>query len=322
MKNNKLISALLALLVCLSLVVSVSATGSADAESALTYTVEASSSTVKPGDSVTVTVSIAENTGFYYALLSLKYDPDLFVIERNAANAVTSVAVETNTADFGNNISVGTEGTGIITIVVGGSPFQIFGNASATKFEQNGMLIKATFTVREDVEEDVISLFTLDAEPTNVLVNNMVSGFENLANGYAEKVTVNDDKNCNLVSPNHDCGNYDPAIDAAVPADCENGGLTEGTHCPVCYKVFTKQEETPALGHKYGDWEVTKEATTKAPGEEKRVCSVCGDIETREIAKRSAFTTPVIVALVIAGVALIALVAVFVIRKKKLFFWK
>ena len=36
MKNNKLISALLALLVCLSLVVSVSATGSADAESALT----------------------------------------------------------------------------------------------------------------------------------------------------------------------------------------------------------------------------------------------------------------------------------------------
>ena len=322
MKNNKLISTLLVLLVCLSLVFSVSAAAPAEAESALTYTVEASAPTVKPGDSVTVTVSIAENTGFYFALLSLRYDPELFEIERNDANAITSFDIEKNTADFGSNLSVGTTGTGIITIAVGGNPFAIFGNANAPKYEKNGMLIKATFTVKDTADKDVISLFTLDAQPTNVLVDNMVSDFENLADGYAKAVNVDYIQNCNLVSPNHDCNNYEPAIDAAVDADCVNGGLTEGTHCPVCYKVFVAQKETDPAGHKYGDWEVVKEATKKAPGEEKRVCSVCGDVETRAIAKLPAISTPVVVALVIAGVALIALVAVLVIRKKKLFFWK
>jgi hypothetical protein len=323
MKNNKLISALLVLLVCLSLVFSVSATSSANAESALTYTVEASSSTVKPGDSVTVTIGIAENTGFYYALVGLKYDPELFVIEHDDKGNVSSIVVEENTTDFGD-ISVGNKGTGLITIVVGGNPFAIFDNPDAPKYEKNGMLVKVTFTVKETADVDVISLFTLEAHKSNVLVNNMVEieNIGDLEKGYAKDVYVDWIRNCNLVSTNHDCSNYDPAIDAAVAPDCVNTGLTEGTHCPVCYKVFVEQKVVDALGHKYGDWTVTKEATTKAPGEEQRVCSVCGDIETREIAKRSVFTTPVVIALIVAVVALVALVAVFVIRKKKLLFWK
>jgi hypothetical protein len=46
-----------------------------------------------------------------------------------------------------------------------------------------------------------------------------------------------------------------------------------------------KQTELPATGHSYGEWTVSKEATTEAEGEEKRVCSGCGDEETRSIAK-------------------------------------
>ena len=521
MKNNKLYSALLVLLVCLSLVVSVSAADSANVESPLTYTVEASASTVKPGDTVTVTVGITENTGFYYAKLSLKYDPDLFVIERDDANAVSNLAIETNTEDYGDKISVSTKTAGTVIITVGGKPFDIYGNPDAPAFEKDGMLIKATFTVKETVAEDVVSLFSLTAHPTDLMVNNMV-GFDNLTEGFAKKVAIDDSKNCNIISANHDCGAYEPAVDAAVPADCLNTGLTEGSHCSVCYEVLVEQKVTEALGHtggqatcialavcercgvsygemldhtwtwvvdveatfettglkhqecttegctavqnentvievvtcthemvktekvettcetdgmqeywtcsiceriysdeagqlqttldelkittdghksekiegtdatctttgltdgekcsvcgvilvkqevtpvidhtkevlpavsatcaatglteglkcsvcgeilveqktteklthKYGEWEVSKKATTKAPGEEKRVCADCGEIDTREIPQKDPLiSTPVLIALIVAGVAAVALVAVLVIRKKKL----
>ena len=42
--------------------------------------------------------------------------------------------------------------------------------------------------------------------------------------------------------------------------------------------------------HSYGPWTVTKEATQTAAGEEKRVCSSCGAIQTRDIAQLG--TTP------------------------------
>ena len=37
--------------------------------------------------------------------------------------------------------------------------------------------------------------------------------------------------------------------DEAVAPDCENTGLTEGSHCSACGEVFVAQEEVDALGH-------------------------------------------------------------------------
>ena len=37
--------------------------------------------------------------------------------------------------------------------------------------------------------------------------------------------------------------------------------------------------------HTYGDWQVTKQATCKEEGSQQRTCSVCGKVETQEIAK-------------------------------------
>lgn len=46
---------------------------------------------------------------------------------------------------------------------------------------------------------------------------------------------------------------HTPVIDAAVPATCKDTGLTEGSHCAVCNKIFVKQVETPKEQHNFID---------------------------------------------------------------------
>lgn len=62
--------------------------------------------------------------------------------------------------------------------------------------------------------------------------------------------------------------------------ECTEEGCTE-----------TKKETVKATGHKYGDWKVTKEATTTAEGEKQRECSVCKNVEKQTIPKKSSTNT-------------------------------
>ncbi|MDO4380402.1 MAG: C1 family peptidase [Clostridia bacterium] len=79
--------------------------------------------------------------------------------------------------------------------------------------------------------------------------------------------------------------NHVYVIDAATEPTCTKPGYTQGMHCSSCNLVITAQTEIPALGHSYGEWETVKTATCTAEGEEKEVCSVCGDTRTRKIEK-------------------------------------
>lgn len=83
-----------------------------------------------------------------------------------------------------------------------------------------------------------------------------------------------------------DPGHRDVVIDAAVEATCETDGLTEGSHCAACGKVFTSQQTIPALGHDWGEWTVARAATCAAEGEEQRTCSHdASHVEMRSIEK-------------------------------------
>ncbi len=74
---------------------------------------------------------------------------------------------------------------------------------------------------------------------------------------------------------------------------CTEDGSEDGLQCDMCYKYFTDTNCTTetvapaiisALGHAYGNWQVTKPATYTEAGEEQRVCSRdASHVETRPL---------------------------------------
>lgn len=61
-----------------------------------------------------------------------------------------------------------------------------------------------------------------------------------------------------------------------IPATCEQDGVRTYT-CDICHT--TKSEPIKAIGHSYGAWTTTKEATVSSKAEHKRICSTCGKEE-------------------------------------------
>ena len=59
---------------------------------------------------------------------------------------------------------------------------------------------------------------------------------------------------------------HEPVIDKKIEPDCENPGLTEGSHCYHCRKILTEQKTIPALGHNWSDPDCTNA----------KHCSTCG----------------------------------------------
>ena len=69
---------------------------------------------------------------------------------------------------------------------------------------------------------------------------------------------------------------FTEVTDDAVAPTCGATGLTEGSHCSVCGKVFVEQQTVPATGmHTYGEKVVAP--TYGAEGYTLHTCSVCGD---------------------------------------------
>ncbi len=68
-------------------------------------------------------------------------------------------------------------------------------------------------------------------------------------------------------------------------ATCKEVGLTEGKKCDTCGEILVAQVEIAKLAHTFGDWTTSKVPSCTAEGEEARMCSVCGESETRPLAK-------------------------------------
>lgn len=344
MKNNKLFSVLLALLVCLSMVVSASATSESD----LSFTLESDSSVealgnavVGAGETFTVTVNIEKNPGVLAAIVYAEYDSN--VLELVSAKAVAE-NVKANPLN------------GRVHIVVGNTD-AIF---TPDKFEPvatTGAVAELTFKVL--AETDVQTAVTLEANQSNVCD----------ANGKFECTVSGAALNVNVVGAEHVCDTT-KTTDAknGVDPTCTEAGKKSDLRCSHCGKVVTEGEVIPATDHNwgegeitkqpgcatmgertytcancgetqvdasvpatgehtYGDWTVKTEATVDAEGVEARTCSECGAEETRSIPKLDPPAEPVepepknntlvIVIVVLVVLAGAGVAAYFVLKNKK-----
>ena len=111
-------------------------------------------------------------------------------------------------------------------------------------------------------------------------------------------------------------------------ANCEHCGMAYGaltehvykndcdTDCNVCGATRAPK------AHTFGEWETTKQPTETEEGEKKRVCTVCGEIETEaiSIAEPDGMKTSTLVIIIVAAVLVVAggaVAAVLLIKKKK-----
>ena len=69
----------------------------------------------------------------------------------------------------------------------------------------------------------------------------------------------------------------------AVAPTCTASGLTAGVKCPVCGAILQVQQTVPALGHDFGDWATTEQATVFQTGVRQRRCATCGAEQTESI---------------------------------------
>ena len=342
MKNNKLISVLLALLVCLSMVVSVSAT-----ESELNFTLESSSSVelldaavVKAGETITVSVNIEKNPGILGAIAYVEFNTKDF--ELVSAKALV-------------------EGVKVPESAVAGRVSVVVGNLEAafnpSKYEAvttTGAVAELTFKVLVDTDAKVS--IDLKASQSNTVD----------ANGKFGDIAVNGDVlTVNVVGAEPACEKYETVeANNAVEPTCTEAGKNTDLHCAHCGKTLVEGAEIPALDHAwesmvmkaptcgeqgmeldtcsvcgeskvgqaipatgehtFGEWNVTTEPTVEAEGEKTRTCSVCGQEETEAIAKLPPVEQPapknntlLIVVIVVVVLAGAGVAAYFVLKNKK-----
>lgn len=336
MKNNKLISVLLALLVCLSMVVSVSATEETDLifalESADSSVEELDAAVVGVGEEFVVTVDIVKNEGFKNAILYVEFDA-----EKLELTGVKSLDEE--------NVKIYKNGK----IYIGPANSWEAGDA----YTATGSIAELTFKVKVETDEQIT--IALNASQKNVTN----------AEGKANVITVAGEAlKVNAVSADHKCDANNTVEANAKEASCTEAGKKADLLCAHCGKIVTKGEEIPALDHAwesmvmkaptcgeqgmeldtcsvcgeskvgqaipatgehtFGEWNVTTEPTVEAEGEKTRTCSVCGQEETEAIAKLPPVEQPapknntlLIVVIVVVVLAGAGVAAYFVLKNKK-----
>ena len=262
MKNNKLFSILLALLVCLSMVVSASATSESD----LVFTLESNSSVelldsavVNPGEEFTVQVNIAKNPGFVYAMLQVEFDAEKLELVSAESKADKVTLAKSNSV-------------GLQSIQIGSFSLPF----SKDAITATGTVAELTFKVLE--ETDVKTAVTLNADQKRIVD----------VNGKSSAISVAGDVlNVNVVAADHVCdATKTVEADNAEEADCINAGKATDLLCAHCGKLVAEGEVIAALGHTNGDAviENSTDATCVADGKYDTViyCTVCKAEVSRE----------------------------------------
>lgn len=261
MKNNKLIGIILALLVCFSVIVSVSAA----TESDVIFTMGSSDPMANneaigaivaaPEASFFVTVDLEKNAGLISVAPVVKYDAT--ALELVNVTVAQGIEVIHKDVEGGKQLIVG-DFTGALQGKV--NPSTYTGNVAVLEFKA-----LATETDKNtEISMELKSYNTWVSENVNVVV--------------AAPVKVN------ITSAAHKCTETITVNDKA--ATCTEVGATGNVHCAQCGALITASEEIPALGHKYNlevEGEITKKPDCLNTGIMVYCCLNDGCNETKEV---------------------------------------
>ena len=271
MKYSKLITLLLALLVCFSLVVT------ASAASGMSLAVEAQASTVEYGKTIKVSVNMNSNPGNLGVNFDIKWD----------TNVLEVVSVEKSGSAF-KTVEANQQAKRIV-VTIANPMMGIMSPSTAEQVTGTGKVLDVTFKVKTDADIttkitfDRVSYVAMNGESTDKVSTtakslNVISTNHKHTPGaeatcttnqicthcFAELVPAKGHKPgaAATCTTNQICTvcsvELKPALghksvtDKAVAPTCTATGLTEGAHCSVCSEVLKKQDVVPALGHKPG----------------------------------------------------------------------
>lgn len=113
------------------------------------------------------------------------------------------------------------------------------------------------------------SEYRIDIEPTCILDGQKAI--------FCEKCSKKQDSS-EIIIP---AKGHTSVTDEAVVPTCTINGKTEGSHCSVCGEIINKQEDIPAIGHKYTDYSIDNNATCTQDGTKTAICdNGCGTKDT------------------------------------------
>ncbi len=244
-------------------------------------TITVSSEEAKPGESVTLYVSISEASIASYGI-SVVYDHEAFELTEITQG-------EMSKGMFIGNVKYASN-KGFATMI------------GLNDYKVNGVLFSVTFKVLTTIEDDYIVFAEVDnitSADTTALSANTVAGkikvegpecAHKWGNGVVTKEAsctetgvktftcsvCGDTKTETIKKISHSYGEWT----VTKAATCTASGQRKHT-CKVCNTTTTGT--ISAKGHTWGEWEVTTPATATENGVETRTCSECKTKETREI---------------------------------------
>ena len=236
------------------------------AASALKFSLEASSTTLEPGDSVTITVSAEENPGIITTGFYLEYDDDVFSVESKSVGSILS-------KDSDAWRPLDQDQNGQVSISLG----------SATT-ESNITSTGTLATIVLKVKDGVTGTKNITISTTSSQAGTMDADMNEISETHdSVTITVNGAHVHNLVKTD------------AVEAKCATAGNIDYWTCTECNKIFSDAEGNteisaddaviPALGHSWDAGEVTTDPGCTTPGEKTYHCQNpgCNETKTEEV---------------------------------------
>ena len=282
------------------------------------FTVTASSVTAEAGDTVNVTISLANNPGVIALRLAIGYDSDVLTLTNISDGGL--LGSESHTSYISDGVS---------HYDLSANPYKLYwiNGEATTNYTSNGTAATLTFSVANDAAlgEYPITVSVLDSQATNgtsgqtevacAAVNGKVTVQHVHSYGAWTSVDANNHKRvCACGAEEVEAHTWDSGV-VTTPATHTSTGVKTYT-CTVC--GATKTETIAKLeGHTYGEWTsvdannhhrvcecgaeevgvhtwdsgvVTTPATHTSTGVKTYTCTVCGATKTETIAKLEGHT--------------------------------